>query len=121
LDLRLSPEELAFRGEVTAFIDANLPAGIRRRMEQGAHLEGEDIVAWHKILHRQGWAVTNWPPEWGGKDWSPVQRYIFKERLQAAPAPEPLTYNANMIGPVLIAFGTPAQQQRFLPALTWRR
>ncbi len=117
MDLRLSPEELAFRGEVTAFIDANLPAGIRRRMEQGAHLEGEDIVAWHKILHRQGWAVTNWPPEWGGKDWSPVQRYIFKERLQAAPAPEPLTYNANMIGPVLIAFGTPAQQQRFLPAI----
>jgi alkylation response protein AidB-like acyl-CoA dehydrogenase len=117
LDLRFSPEELAFRGEVTAFIEANLPAGIRRRMEQGAHLEGDDIVAWHKILHRQGWAVTNWPPEWGGKDWSPVQRYIFKERLQAAPAPEPLTYNANMIGPVLIAFGTPAQQQRFLPAI----
>ncbi len=117
MDLRFSPEELAFRGEVTAFIDANLPAGIRRRMEQGAHLEGEDIVAWHKILHRQGWAVTNWPPEWGGKDWSPEQRYIFKERLQAAPAPEPLTYNANMIGPVLIAFGTPAQQQRFLPAI----
>jgi alkylation response protein AidB-like acyl-CoA dehydrogenase len=117
LDLRFSPAELAFRAEVTAFIDANLPAGIRRRMEQAAHLDGEDIVTWHKILHRQGWAVTNWPPEWGGKAWSPVQRYIFKERLQAAPAPEPLTYNANMIGPVLIAFGTQAQKQRFLPAI----
>ncbi len=82
-----------------------------------AHLEAEDIVAWHKILHRKGWAVTNWPLEWGGTDWSPVQRYIFKERLQAAPAPEPLTYNVNMIGPVLIAFGTDAQKQKFLPGI----
>jgi alkylation response protein AidB-like acyl-CoA dehydrogenase len=117
LDLRFSAEELAFRAEVAAFIDAHLPAGIRRRMEQAAHLEREDIVTWHKILHRQGWAVTNWPVEWGGQGWSPVQRYIFKERLQAAPAPEPLTYNANMIGPVLIAFGTASQKQRFLPAI----
>jgi len=86
-------------------------------MELAAHLEAEDIVTWHKILHRQGWAVTNWPLEWGGTDWSPVQRYIFKERLQAAPAPEPLTYNVNMIGPVLIAFGTEAQKQKFLPGI----
>jgi len=117
LDLRLSPDELAFRAEVTRFIEGALPAGIRRRMELAAHLEAEDIVTWHKILHRQGWAVTNWPLEWGGTDWSPVQRYIFKERLQAAPAPEPLTYNVNMIGPVLIAFGTEAQKQKFLPGI----
>jgi len=117
LDLRLSPDELAFRDEVTRFIEGALPAGIRRRMELAAHLEAEDIVTWHKILHRQGWAVTNWPLEWGGTDWSPVQRYIFKERLQAAPAPEPLTYNVNMIGPVLIAFGTEAQKQKFLPGI----
>ena len=78
------------------------------------HLEGDDIRTWHRILHARGWAVTNWPIAWGGTDWSPVKRYLFREQLQAAPAPEPLTYNVNMIGPVLIAFGTQAQQQRFV-------
>ncbi|MDE8346847.1 MAG: acyl-CoA dehydrogenase family protein [Acidocella sp.] len=117
MDLFLSPGELAFRDDVAMFIADNLPPDIRQRMEQAAHLEAEDVTIWHKILHAKGWAVTNWPLEWGGTDWSPVQRYIFKERLQAAPAPEPLSYNVNMIGPVLIAFGTPAQKQKFLPAI----
>lgn len=117
MDLFLSSDELAFRDDVTKFISENLPVDIRRRMDGAAHLEAEDIIAWHKILHSRGWAVTNWPLEWGGTDWSPVQRYIFKERLQAAPAPEPLSYNVNMIGPVLIAFGTAAQKQKFLPAI----
>ena len=114
MDLRFSAEELAFRDEVATFIHANLPVDIRRRMDRQAHLEGDDIRTWHRILHARGWAVTNWPVAWGGTDWSPVKRYLFREQLQAAPAPEPLTYNVNMIGPVLIAFGTPAQQQRFV-------
>lgn len=114
MDLRFSPEELAFRDEVADFISSNLPAGIKQRMERQAHLEGDDIRIWHRILHARGWAVTNWPVAWGGTDWSPIRRYLFREQLQAAPAPEPLTYNVNMIGPVLIAFGTPAQQQRFI-------
>jgi alkylation response protein AidB-like acyl-CoA dehydrogenase len=46
-----------------------------------------------------------------------VQRHVFLDELHQAPAPEPLSFNVNMIGPVLIAFGTPAQQRRFLPRI----
>jgi alkylation response protein AidB-like acyl-CoA dehydrogenase len=53
---------------------------------------------------------------WGGKDWSPVQRYIFVEELQAAAVPQPLGFNVNMVGPVIATFGSEAQKQRFLPA-----
>jgi alkylation response protein AidB-like acyl-CoA dehydrogenase len=54
--------------------------------------------------------------EWGGKDWSPVQRYIFTEELQRAAVPLPLQFNVFMVGPVIAAFGSEEQKKRFLPA-----
>src|SRR5204862_23844 len=77
----------------------------------------DDMVAWQRILNAKGWAVVNWPAEWGGRDWSPVQQYIFLEELQQAPAPPPLGFGVNMVGPVIIAFGNEAQKKRYLPAI----
>ena len=57
----------------------------------------------------------NWPKEWGGPGWTPMQRMIFLEENQLAPAPEVSSFNITMIGPVLIQFGTEEQKQRFLP------
>ena len=77
----------------------------------------EEINRWQKILNRKGWAVPGWAPEWGGTGWDAVKLHIFKEEMHLAPAPEPLTYNVNMIGPVLIAFGTEEQKKCFLPGI----
>jgi len=115
MDLRFTPQELAFRDEVRAFFREALPASIRRKMALGQRPSKEDIVTWQRILNAKGWAVPHWPIEWGGQDWSPVQNYIFKEEMQLAPAPDPLAFNVSMVGPVLIAFGTEAQKRRFLP------
>ncbi|MCC6533923.1 MAG: acyl-CoA dehydrogenase family protein [Burkholderiales bacterium] len=117
MDLRFTPEELAFRDEVRAFFREAQPASIRRKMELGQRLSRDDIVTWQRILNARGWAVPHWPLEWGGTDWSPVQNYIFKEEMQLAPAPDPLGFNVSMVGPVIIAFGTEAQKRRFLPKL----
>ncbi len=115
MDLRFTPQELAFRDEVRAFFREALPASIRRKMALGQRPSKADIVTWQRILNDKGWAVPHWPVEWGGQDWSPVQNYIFKEEMQLAPAPDPLAFNVSMVGPVLIAFGTEAQKRRFLP------
>jgi len=115
MDLRLTPEELAFRDEVRAFFRQALPARIRRKMELGQRQSKEDIVEWQRILNAKGWAVPHWPVEWGGTGWTPVQNYIFKEEMQLAPAPDPLGFNVSMVGPVIIAFGNEAQKRRFLP------
>src|SRR5215831_6530858 len=53
----------------------------------------------------------------GGRGWSPVKQYIFHEELQQAPAPDPLPFGVNMVGPVIIAFGTEAQKSRHLPRI----
>src|SRR5579871_1895851 len=115
MDLRFTPEDQAFRAEVRAFIRDNLPAEIRERMRLGYSPRKQDIVAWQRILNAKGWAGLSWPKEWGGPGWSAIQRMIFLEENQMAPAPELSGFNITMIGPVLIQFGTEAQKQRFLP------
>jgi alkylation response protein AidB-like acyl-CoA dehydrogenase len=115
MDLRFTPEEVAFRDEVSAFIRDNLPDDIALRMRQGHSARKEDIIRWQRILNQRGWAAYTWPKEWGGPGWTAVQRMIFLEEIQAYPAPEVNPFNVTMLGPVLIQFGTPEQKQRFLP------
>ena len=117
MDLRFTPEELAFRDEVRDFFRSALPPAIRTKMVEGRHLAKDDIIAWQRVLNQKGWAVTNWPKKWGGTNWTPVQQYIYQDELQQAPAPPPLGFGVTMVGPVIIAFGSEAQKQHYLPRI----
>ena len=117
MDLRFSHEENRFRIEVREFIRASLPAQVHRKMVEGRALTKDEIVQWQRTLNARGWATPSWPREHGGPGWSVVQRWIFLDELHQAPAPEPLSFNVNMIGPVLFSFGTPEQKARFLPRI----
>ncbi|MFF0491722.1 acyl-CoA dehydrogenase family protein [Nocardia sp. NPDC004068] len=115
MKLALSPDEVAFRDELRELYRTKIPAEIRDKIKYGRELSRDDIVTSHKILHEHGLAVPNWPVEWGGKDWTPIQRHIWEDELQLACVPEPLTFNANMIGPVIAQFGSQELKERFLP------
>ncbi len=117
MDLRFTPEENAFREEVRTFMRASCPEPIRRKMMEGRRLVKDDMVTWQKILNKKGWAVPHWPVEWGGTGWSSVKQYIFREEMQQTPAPEPLPFGVNMVGPVIATFGNEAQKKRFLPRI----
>lgn len=117
MDLRFTPEEIAFREDVRAFFRSALPDSIRTKMVELRKLVKEDMVTWQRILNAKGWAVPHWPVQWGGTGWDPIRLYIFREELMSAPAPEPLPFGVNMVGPVIIAFGNEAQKRRFLPRI----
>ena len=117
MDLRFTPEERAFRQEVRTFFQENLPQEIRQKMIDGRHPSKDDIVTWQKILNKKGWAVPNWPVEWGGTGWDPVRQYIFLDELQSFPAPSPLQFGVYMVGPVIAQFGNEAQKKHFLPRI----
>jgi pimeloyl-CoA dehydrogenase large subunit len=117
MDLRFTPEEIAFRNEVRSFIKQSLPETTRKKLVEGQKLEKEDIVGWQRILNKKGWATPNWPKQYGGTGWTPVQKYIFLEEIQRAPAPEPLPFGVSMVGPVIAAFGSEEQKKRFLPRI----
>ncbi|MFJ2837351.1 acyl-CoA dehydrogenase family protein [Nocardia sp. NPDC087230] len=116
MQLALTEDELAFRDELRAFFRREIPADIRNRARHMAELSKDDIVTTQRILHAHGLAVPHWPVEWGGRDWTPIQRHLWHDEMQLASVPEPLTFNTNMIGPVIAHFGSPEMKQRFLPA-----
>lgn len=117
MDLSLSKEEQAFRDEVRAFFRDNVPPAIKQKLREGRHTSKQDMVDWTHILHKKGWAVTHWPKEYGGTGWTPVQQYIFNEELQMAPAPPPLPFGVNMVGPVIYTFANEAQKKHYLPRI----
>ena len=116
MDLSFTAQEDAFRVQVRAFIRDTLDPDTHRRMLDGRMPSKDEVVAWQRALNARGWATPSWPREAGGPGFSAVERYIFLDELHQAPAPEPVSFNVSMIGPVLIAFGTDAQKARFLAA-----
>jgi alkylation response protein AidB-like acyl-CoA dehydrogenase len=117
MDLRFTPEELKFRDEVRTFFRTALPEKFRQKMIREQRISADDLREWHRILDAKGWIAPHWPVEYGGTGWDAVRFYIFKEEMQAAPAPDPLGQNINLIGPVIIAVGSEEQKKRFLPKL----
>jgi len=117
MDLNYSAEELAFRDEVRGWLQENLPNDLREKVTNYQELSRDDLLGWHRILAKKGWIAPEWPVEWGGKDWTVVQRYIFEEECAFAGCPPLIPFGLKMCGPVLHRFGTPEQQQRFLPGI----
>jgi len=117
LDLSFSEEEERVRAEVRAFVRARLPAAIRAKVAGEQRLTREEYLSWQRILHEQGWGAPGWPREFGGLAWSAVEQYIFEEELAAADAPRQIPFGVKMVGPVIMAFGSPQQQSYFLPRI----
>ncbi|MFL6715001.1 MAG: acyl-CoA dehydrogenase family protein [Burkholderiaceae bacterium] len=117
MDLNFTAEETAFREQVRSFMQEKLPADIRRKVLGGLIVERDDYVRWQRILHEQGWGAPAWPQQFGGTGWNATQQYIFEEESAAAGAPRAVPFGLKMVAPVIMAFGSPAQQQRFLPKI----
>ncbi|MGI9161583.1 MAG: acyl-CoA dehydrogenase family protein [Mycobacterium sp.] len=116
MKLALSEADSAFRDELREFFTTQIPAEIRERTRNEEHNYPDDAITTMRILNEAGLAVPNWPVEWGGKDWTPLQRQIWADEMRLAYVPEPLAFNASMVGPVIAAFGSQELKDRFLPA-----
>jgi len=115
MKLALSDADIAFRDELREFFATGFPAEIRERNRNENLNYPDDVVTSMRILNEAGLAVPNWPVEWGGKNWTPLQRQIWAEELRMACVPEPLAFNASMVGPVIAQFGSQELKERFLP------
>jgi alkylation response protein AidB-like acyl-CoA dehydrogenase len=115
MQLALTEEETAFREEMRTFFTTKIPQELRDTIRAGGHVGKEGIVQSQRIMNEAGIAVPNWPVEWGGQDWTPLQKHIWHEEMQLACVPPPLAFNANMIGPVIAHFGSEEMKEKFLP------
>jgi alkylation response protein AidB-like acyl-CoA dehydrogenase len=117
MDLSFTAEEEAFRDEVREFLQSELPARLREKVRTHRQLTRDDMVLWHSIVNQRGWLASHWPKEHGGQDWTPVQSFIFEVEAALAYAPRIVPFGVNMLGPVLIKFGTEAQKRHWLPRI----
>jgi alkylation response protein AidB-like acyl-CoA dehydrogenase len=127
MDFAYEAADVAFRDELTGWLDEHLPkfladwggdddpggpqsAGIARTQERRRD--------WQRRLNEGRWAAINWPKEWGGREATPIQNVIYSETMAKYRAPG--IYNANglwQIGPMIIAWGTDEQKNRWLPCI----
>ena len=115
MHVTFSKEELEFQQEVRAFFRDEIPEDIREMQDNGIELPPEAQVRWQQLLHKKGWAGLNWPVEYGGTGWTPVQKYIYANEEANANAPVIVPFGLSMVGPVIYSFGSEEQKQRFLP------
>lgn len=108
-----------FRQEVRDFLAANLTDELREagRKKTSVWPEFEYSMAWQKILYERGWAVPDWPTEYGGTDWTLSQRYIFSQECARAETPGVIPMGLRMCGPMLIGYGTDEQKDYYLPRM----
>jgi len=119
VDLTPSPDETALRGEIRAWLRANLP------WEYGKGLPPrfDDLAAevafgreWQAKLADGRWVGVAWPEQYGGRGGGPVEHYIVTEELARGRAPELVgRIGVNLVGPTLLAHGTDEQKARWLP------
>jgi len=116
MDVALSKDDRAFAERMREFFTSEIPAEIRDRLARGEHPTREDVVTSQRILNAHQLAVPHWPLEWGGQEWTPVQRHLWAEEMTRAHVPHPIVFNTAMVGPVIATFGNQEVQERFLPA-----
>ncbi len=103
MDFNLTPKEEAFRGEVRAFLDENLPV--------------KDMKQWLARVREKRWVGFSWPAEVGGGGGAIMEQVILKEEMAKAKAPPLGTCMMGLawVGPSIIQYGTEEQKQRFIP------
>ncbi len=119
MDLDFSPQDLAFRDEVRAFIAENFDAEMRALMDQSknGHTNRDSQIRWLKRLGDKGWIAPDWPTQYGGTGWSDDQKYVFNMEMALAGAPSTSNMGLRMCAPVIMAFGSEEQKAQHLPRI----
>jgi alkylation response protein AidB-like acyl-CoA dehydrogenase len=111
---RDTPAEAAFRMQVRAWLEANLPMALRDRTTRPPPAE---LMPWYRALSRQGWIAPHWPKQYGGMGATLNEQIVMTEELARIGAPHLPVQGLNHIGPILMEFGTDAQKDRHLPPI----
>src|SRR5436853_3414963 len=118
MDFDFTPEQEAFRKEVRAWLETNLPDDLRGKAFASSRADVEEVRklrAWQKTMAEAGYVGMDWPREFGGRGSTIVEMVILYQEMARAESPQILNRGGvSMLGPTLMKYGTPAQQGRLL-------
>ena len=122
MDLRFSREDERFRDQVRTWLEENLADGFADLRGRGGPGEEHALIderrVWERRLAEGGWTGLAWPADCGGRDATLMQQVIYNEEYAAARAPGRVGHiGETLLGPTIIAYGSQAQKDRFLPKI----
>lgn len=112
--LQDSKEDAAFRKDVRAWLEENLPQELRG---WSTRPPPELMTPWHRKLYEKGWIAPHWPTEYGGSDMKLTQQLILQEETGRIGAPVLSRQAIGHIGPILMKYGTEDQKAQHLPKM----
>jgi alkylation response protein AidB-like acyl-CoA dehydrogenase len=117
MDYRFTPEEEKFRQEIRDFLKAELPEDKEEGEEEEGDKGWEFRRQFHKKLAAKGWLVPHWPSQYGGSDMGIMEQVVMREEMGYSRAPLLDIFGVNMIGPILMMYGTDEQKKQHLPGI----
>ena len=121
MNFDFTDKEEAFRKEVRAWLETNLPDDLRGRAFASSRADREEVQklrAWQKRMHAAGYVGMDWPREYGGRGASIVEMVVLYQEMARAESPQLVNRGGvSMLGSTLMKYGTPAQRTRFLPKI----
>lgn len=123
MELGFTREEEAFRSEAAAWLEEQLSGPFASIRHIDSHIEQFELrQRWEQALGAARWSCIGWPAQYGGRDATLAEQVIFAEEYTRLGAPGRIGHNGiELFGPTLIAFGSEAQKQRFLPDIAQGR
>ena len=117
MNFEYSEKEEKFRKEVKNWLNETLPKSLSEKVRKYQRLTKEDYELFMNNLTAKGWLAWHWPKEYGGTGWNAIEKHIFEEEIIKASAPRIVPFGVNMLGPVLIEFGSEEQKNYYLPRI----
>src|SRR3989442_5678917 len=118
MDFDFTDREEAFRKEVRAWLEANVPDDLRGKAFAASRADVDEVRrlrAWQKTMWAAGYVGMNWPKEFGGRGAPLTEQIILFQEMARAESPQFVNRGGlSMLGPTLMKYGTPAQQTRHL-------
>jgi alkylation response protein AidB-like acyl-CoA dehydrogenase len=120
--VQLTAEDEEFRSLIRGWLEQSLSGEFAHLRGLGGpgreHEQFEQRLAWNRHLAASGWTCVGWPAQYGGRGATLAQQVIFHEEYARSGAPARVGHmGEELLGPTLIAFGTPEQKDRFLPPI----
>ena len=120
MEFGFSPEQQTLREEVERFIHHRLPQELLW-CERYAFTDAlwPLVAEARREFARLGWTTIHWPAEHGGREASHVTHTLLVEAMAYCGLPQVIAFDdgPNVIGPLLMRFGSEQLRRRHLPAI----
>ena len=110
----LGPAGNAFRSEVREWLSQHWSGERKRAFDALPFHDREFDASFARDMGRTGWLGMGWPKAFGGQERTPLEQLGFMEVMERAEAPR---VGTSVQSNAIMMFGTPEQQQRYLPEI----